>query len=85
MHLRKLVEGALERSDVEFQGGKTENLPEHGITLRDKEQFFYYRIYRTLSHPPCEQVGGAKRCDSCRGAIGRAEQRYCFVCGAYPC
>jgi asparagine synthase (glutamine-hydrolysing) len=72
-------------SDTEFQSAKRQILHEHGITLRDKEQFFYYRIYRTLFHRPCEQVGGAKRCGSWRGAIERPEQKCCFVCGAYPC
>jgi asparagine synthase (glutamine-hydrolysing) len=72
-------------SDVEFETARTRILGQDGIALRDKEQFFYYRIYRTILPPPREQTGGAKRCSSCRGAVERAEQKYCRVCGAYPC
>ncbi len=71
-------------SDAEFETARTRILSEDAVALRDKEQFFYYRIYRTILPPPSEQTGGAKRCSSCRGAIERAEQKYCRVCGAYP-
>lgn len=72
-------------SNHEFESARTRLAAEDGISLRDKEQFFYYRIYRTILPPPREQMGGAKRCSACRGAVGRAEQNYCRVCGAYPC
>lgn len=72
-------------SDVEFETSRKHILDEEGVALRDKEQFFYYRIYRTILPPPHEQAGGAKRCSSCRGPVERDEQKYCRVCGAYPC
>jgi asparagine synthase (glutamine-hydrolysing) len=72
-------------SNDEFESARIRLAAEDGISLRDKEQFFYYRIYRTIFPPPREQMGGAKRCSACRGAIERAEQNYCRVCGAYPC
>ncbi len=72
-------------SDDEFEAARVRVGAEDGVSLRDKEQFFYYRIYRTLLPPPCQQTGGAKRCSSCGGAVERAEQKYCRVCGAYPC
>jgi asparagine synthase (glutamine-hydrolysing) len=72
-------------SDNEFESARIRLSAEDGISLRDKEQFFYYRIYRTIFPPPREQTGGAKRCTACRGAVERAEQKYCRVCGAYPC
>lgn len=72
-------------SDGEFETARTRILAEDGVTLRDKEQFFYYRIYRTILPPPRQQTGGAKRCTACGGAVERAEQKYCRVCGAYPC
>ena len=72
-------------SDDEFETARIRLAAEDGISLRDKEQFFYYRIYRTIFPPPHEQAGGAKRCTACRGAVERAEQKYCRVCGAYPC
>jgi asparagine synthase (glutamine-hydrolysing) len=72
-------------SDDEFRSARMRVAVEDGISLRDKEQFFYYRIYRTIFPPPREQTGGAKRCSACCGAVERPEQKYCRVCGAYPC
>jgi len=72
-------------SDDEFEVARSRLAAEDGVTLRDKEQFFHYRIYRTILPPPCQQVGGAKRCTACGGAVERAEQKYCRTCGAYPC
>lgn len=72
-------------SDDEFETARMRVTAEDGVTLRDKEQFFYYRIYRTILPPPREQTGGARRCSTCRGAVERADQKYCRVCGAYPC
>lgn len=72
-------------SDVEFETARRRILDADGVALRDREQFFYYRIYRTILPPPREEAGGAKRCNSCRGPVDRAEQKYCRVCGAYPC
>lgn len=81
--LREFVTNSV--SDDEFEAARVRAAAEDGVSLRDKEQFFYYRIYRTILPPPREQAGGAKRCSSCRGAVERAEQKYCRVCGAYPC
>ena len=72
-------------SDDEFESARIRLAAEDGLSLRDKEQFFYYRIYRTIFPPPREQTGGAKRCTVCGGAVERFEQKYCRVCGAYPC
>ena len=72
-------------SDKEFEALRPQMAAEDGVLLRDKEQFFYYRMYRTISPPPREQAGGAKRCTACGGAVERADQKYCRVCGAYPC
>jgi asparagine synthase (glutamine-hydrolysing) len=81
--LQKLVIDSV--PDGEFETAKTMILGEDGVALRDKEQYFYYRIYRTMLPPPRDQIGGAKRCRSCGGAVETAEQKYCRVCGAYPC
>ena len=72
-------------SDDEFEAGRIRIIGEEGVSLRDKEQFFYYRIYRTILPPPREQSGGAKRCTGCCGPVERTEQKYCRICGAYPC
>jgi asparagine synthase (glutamine-hydrolysing) len=49
-------------SDDEFEAARARLAAEDGVSLRDKEQFFYYQIYRTILPPPREQIGGAKRC-----------------------
>ncbi|HEX2715951.1 MAG TPA: asparagine synthase-related protein [Candidatus Acidoferrales bacterium] len=72
-------------SDEEFETARVRLAAEDGVSLRDKEQFFYYRIYRTILPPPHQQTGGARRCTACGGVVERAEQKYCRVCGAYPC
>jgi len=72
-------------SDDEFEAARILLARKEGISLRDKEQFFYYRIYRTAFPPPREQMGGVKRCCACGGAVERVEQKYCRLCGAYPC
>ena len=72
-------------SDEEFEAARVRVAAEDGVSLHDKEKFFYYRTYRRILPPPREQIGGAKRCTSCGGAVERAEQKYCRVCGAYPC
>jgi len=71
--------------DDEFDAARLQVQQQEGVSLRDKEHYFYYRIYRTIFPIPREQQGGAKRCKTCCGAVGRPEQRYCFTCGAYPC
>ncbi len=81
--LQKFVTDSV--SDDEFEVDRIRIATEESVSLRDKEQFFYYRIYRTILPPPSQQTGGAKRCSSCGGAVERAEQKYCRVCGAYPC
>jgi len=81
--LQKFVVDSI--SDEEFEAARIPLAADEGISLRDKEQFFYYRIYRQIFPPPAEQTGGAKRCGACGGAVERFEQKYCRVCGAYPC
>ena len=81
--LQEFVIGSV--PDHEFEAARVRAQAEDGVSLRDKEHFFYYRIYRTIFPTPREQSGGAKRCKTCSGAVERAEQRYCRTCGAYPC
>jgi len=81
--LQKFVTDSV--SDDEFEAARGRLAAEDGVSLRDKEQFFYYRIYRTILPAPRRQTGGEKRCTGCGGAVERAEQKYCRVCGAYPC
>lgn len=54
------------------------------VKLRDKEQCFYYRIYRTLVVPPKDFARSVKHCTECQGPVSREDMRYCRICGAYP-
>ena len=51
--------------DDEFDTERARVQEREGVSLRDKEHFFYYRIYRTMFPEPREQGGGAKRCRTC--------------------
>lgn len=70
--------------DAEFEGERHRIAREDGVLLRDKEQYFYYRVYRAQLGPPCELERGPKECGQCLGPVGRSDQRYCRICGAYP-
>lgn len=71
-------------TDGEFEAACERASREDGVRLRDKEQYFYYRIYRKVSPPPRELPRGPKNCSECQGPVGRLDQRYCRICGAYP-
>jgi asparagine synthase (glutamine-hydrolysing) len=72
-------------SNDEFEAARVRLDVGDGVSLRDKEQFFYYRIYRTIFPAPRQQSGAAKQCTACGGAVETTEQKYCRICGAYPC
>ena len=56
-----------------------------GVTLRDAEQAWYYRIFRNLLPPPRELDPEApKRCPQCCGPLRDRRSRYCPTCGAWP-
>ncbi len=80
--LRQLASESLR--DAEFESERQRIAAEDGVQLRDKEQCFYYRIYRPLLGPPRELEPGPKECGQCLGPVERLDQRYCRICGAYP-
>lgn len=71
-------------SDEEFECARERVAREDGVRLRDKEQYFYYRLYRQVFPPPREQPRGPKTCPQCQGPVPRLDMRYCRICGAYP-
>lgn len=71
-------------SDAEFEAARTLIEREDGVRLRDKEQYFYYRMYRQIFPPPREQPAGEKICPECQGPVPRVAMRYCCLRGAYP-
>lgn len=78
---RVAAEGA---SAAEFQGAREQVAREDGVRLRNKEQYFYYRLYREIFPPPRELPRGPKACPECQGPVPRLDMRYCRICGAYP-
>ena len=71
-------------TDGEFEAERNRAEIEDGVKLRDKEQCFYYRIYRRTFSAPREQGGGESRCRACAGPLPRWDSSYCRICGAYP-
>lgn len=70
-------------SDNEFEKLRERHFLKEGVKIRDKEQLFYYEIYRELFGPPRPAKPGKKGCPMCRSEVSD-KARYCRVCGAYP-
>ncbi len=68
----------------EFERERHRIALDEGVRLRDREQCFYYRIYRRIFPPPRQQEGDGARCPDCRAPIRRPGSRYCPTCGAFP-
>jgi len=70
-------------SDKKFKEKRRRYLTEDGVTIRDKEQLFYYEVYRTvIGIPPITENEG-KVCPYCRSNVPE-NATYCRTCGAYP-
>ena len=80
--LRQIAEHSI--SDAEFERETERAAAEDFVKLRDKEQTFYYRIYRRLFPPPRELTRTSKSCAECQAPVGRLDMKYCRMCGAYP-
>lgn len=71
-------------TDSEFDREREHAALHDSVKLRDKEQCFYYRIYRRTFPPPMKRAKGAKTCKECQGPVTRTDMTYCRICGAYP-
>jgi asparagine synthase (glutamine-hydrolysing) len=80
--LKQLTERSI--CDIEFEKERELVAARDLVKLRDKEQCFYYRIYRSLFTPPTNLTRSVKQCTECHGPVSRADMRYCRICGAYP-
>jgi asparagine synthase (glutamine-hydrolysing) len=70
-------------SDEEFKDRKQKYLRSDKVTIRDKEQLFYYEVYRSnigVSHPTDSE---GKLCPYCNSNVPE-KATYCRTCGAYP-
>lgn len=81
----RLAGAVLERLPADaFERLRAEALAGGGVRLRDREQAFYYQLYRQQFGPPRERPGAGPRCPECQGPVADVRSRYCGCCGAYP-
>ncbi|MFX1449840.1 MAG: asparagine synthase C-terminal domain-containing protein [Promethearchaeota archaeon] len=70
-------------SDSDFIEKKRNYLEEDGVKIRDKEQLFYYEVYRKSIGVPKAINPNKKTCPDCNSNVDN-EATYCKICGAYP-
>ncbi|MGD0330382.1 MAG: asparagine synthase-related protein [Nitrososphaeria archaeon] len=70
-------------SDLEFESKRKKYLTEDGVTIRDKEQLFYYEAYKSVAGIPHTTSVEGKICPQCHSNIPE-KATYCRTCGAYP-
>ncbi len=80
--LRHVAEESV--SDTEFERERERAATQDSVKLRDKEQCFYYLIYRRELPPPKELDRKVKTCTACQAPVIRHDMKYCRMCGAYP-
>jgi asparagine synthase (glutamine-hydrolysing) len=73
-------------SDGYFQEKAKKYLEEDQVSIRDKEQMFYYEVFRSLIGTPIKIFSKAKGklCPYCKSKGGDERSNFCRVCGAYP-
>ena len=73
-------------SDGHFQKKAKEYLEKDKVSIRDKEQLFYYEIFRSLFGTPIKIFSKAKGklCPYCKAKGGDEKSKFCRICGAYP-
>jgi len=76
----QFIEDAI--NDGEFRSEKKISASEQ-VSIRTKEQLYYYRIYRQFFPPPFEERCSSKRCPYCAACL-REPGRYCDTCGSFP-
>jgi asparagine synthase (glutamine-hydrolysing) len=70
-------------SDAEFHERRRRYLAEDKVTIRDKEQLFYYEVYRSVIGVPHPTSLEGKVCPYCHSNVPEGAT-YCLTCGAYP-
>jgi asparagine synthase (glutamine-hydrolysing) len=69
-----------------FQEKAKEYLENDQVSIRDKEQMFYYEIFRSAFGAPIKIFSKAKGklCPYCKSKGGDEKSKFCRICGAYP-
>ncbi|MCS7095450.1 MAG: asparagine synthase-related protein [Nitrososphaerota archaeon] len=70
-------------SDSEFEEKKKKYLEIDKVTIRDKEQLFYYEIYREEIGVPHPKDPMGKICPQCNSNVPE-KLNFCRTCGAFP-
>lgn len=68
--------------DTSYRENITKALSE-GVTIKDKEQLYYYKIFRKYFSPPKEEQCSSSRCPKCNCCF-KWKGRFCRTCGAFP-
>ncbi len=71
-------------SDKEFRERKEKYDQTDKVKIRDKEQLYYYKIYRSVVGVPRQTNPKSKKCPFCNSTPTPKISKYCKVCGAYP-
>jgi asparagine synthase (glutamine-hydrolysing) len=72
-----------EISDMEFEEKRIKYLEKDKVTIRDKEQLFYYEVYRAALGVPRPVNLKGRLCPQCNSNVAE-NVTYCRTCGAYP-
>lgn len=67
----------------EFEAKQQHYHKKDKVMIRDKEQLFYYEIYRSALGIPHPTDPEAKLCPQCHSNVTE-KSTYCHTCGAYP-
>jgi asparagine synthase (glutamine-hydrolysing) len=70
-------------SDGVFEEKKRELLERDCVLIRDKEQLFYYEVYRSAIGIPHPTDPKGKACPQCHSSVAE-KAAYCRTCGAHP-
>jgi len=80
----RLEAAVLDRlSEEQFGELQAQALVADGVRLRNREQAFYYCMYRDQFGPPRAEPG-ERRCPECLAPVSSPRSRYCGRCGTYP-
>lgn len=73
-------------SDEYFREKVKQYLEEDQVSIRDKEQLFYYEIFRSVFGTPIKIFSKTKGklCPFCKAKGGDEKSKFCRICGAYP-
>ena len=70
-------------SDMEFKEKRSNYFEKDKVTIRDKEQLFYYEAYRSVVGTPHPVGPKSKICPQCNSNVAE-DATHCRTCGAYP-